>query len=492
VGIFPVEQEKNRMKIADGLRKFQKVLWAVFLVTLPVTSFPFFPGFMGGDAQVRPLALYPLFLLMVLSTLPQLLTQKLPSTLIPFFVFGIVALISTAWAFTRGIDPPLDVTVASRALRTLVTLAMGGLFYLTVSLIPRDSEDLRFTLTWLYLGYALVLVWASFQIVYILKFNRTYFNFLNDLQKLVSTRKLFDKRVSGMTYEPSWFAEQLTFVLMPLLFASVLSNYSVFRWRYRWVSIEMILLGWSAVALLFTYSRSGLALFIILVIVSLIMATWRGATRLGRPWRQWGKLFVRIGFVLVVICAVIFVAAQRNHYFSRLWGYWTDEESEGSYLYYIAFDQRFAYWETAYRIFSDYPGLGVGLGNFTFYFDEYLPYRQYRNPELLMKLVPEDGRNQVVTVKNFMLRILTETGILGTAMFLSFLVALAGCVLYLLLSDSQEGNFWGRAGLLGLVAFVAVSFSIDSFAIPNSWVVFGLITASTFVIKKSSGDLRSG
>jgi O-antigen ligase len=276
---------------------------------------------------------------------------------------------------------------------------------------------------------------------------------------------------------------------MPLLFASVLSNYSVFRWRFRRLTIEAILLGWSIIALLFTYSRTGLAVFAGLLIVSLIMGLgWKFQNKKKR-WVHWLKLVAQIVFVLILLGVVVFSVAQKNNYFSRLWSYWTDEESDGTYFYYIAFDQRFTYWETAYRIFEDYPAIGVGLGNFTFYFEEYLPDRQYKNPELLMKLVPEKGRNQVVTVKNFFVRLLAETGILGTSAFLAFLAAITGCVIYLMLSRERVGLFWGRAGLLGLISFLPVTLSVDSFALPNMWVVFGLITASAFVLKDGTEEM---
>jgi O-antigen ligase len=192
--------------------------------------------------------------------------------------------------------------------------------------------------------------------------------------------------------------------------------------------------------------------------------------------------------ILILILGIIFIVAQKNNYFSRLWSYWTDDESEGTYLYYIAFSQRFTYWETAIRIFTEYPVFGIGLGNFTYYFQDYLPDRQYRNPELIMKLVPEKGRNQVVTVKNFCLRILTETGIFGVSVFVSFLIALGGCVWYLLSASDPGWVFFGRAGLLGLVSFAFVTLSIDSFAIPNTWVVFGLITSSAFIMRSKNEE----
>jgi len=470
----------------DWFGKFQKATWAVFLMALPVTSFPFFPSFSGSSVLVRPLALYPLFVLLIIVVLPRTYTRRLPGTLIPFFIFVLAALISTAYAFTRGINPTIDVSMADRTVRTLATLAFGGLFYISVSLVPQNKEDLRFTLKWLYAGFGVALVWASFQIVYVIWFNQSYFNFLNDLQSYVSIRRLFDKRISGMTYEPSWFAEQLTFVLMPWLFASILSKYSAFRWRLGAITVEAILLAWSSLALLFTYSRGGLALFAILLVIVVVIGLRRKYRHLYSRPPKLLKMILQVSLVVLVLAAVVFVAAQKNNYFSRLWGYWTDEESEGTYFNYIAFSQRLAYWETAYRIFEDYPFLGIGLGNFTFYFDEYLPDKPIRDPEIFSKLVPDVGRNQVVTVKNYLIRILAETGLLGISAYTGFLLAIVGCVVFLLLSPGADPQFWGIAGLLGLVAFIPVTLSVDSFAIPNIWVVFGIITASAKVITQDA------
>ncbi len=472
------------MQLQIMVNRLTSVIWAIFLVTLPVSSFPYFPRFFGQSALVRPLVLYPLVLLVLIALIPMMFTKRLPRTFLPFLIFILVASISTVLSFIRGINPPIDVSLHSRVLTTVITLIIGGLIYITVSIFPQNEKDLQHTLTWIYIGFSISLFWASLQIIYIFHFDQEYFNFLNKAQSYISIRKLFDKRISGMTYEPSWFAEQITFALMPLLFGSVLSNYSIFRWRYRRITVEMILLGWAALGLLFTYSRGGLVVFVCLLIFSLFIAFQKNLRLRHKEPGYTLKVILITCLILVVLCLVIFVTAERNNYFSRLWSYWTDEESEGTYFYYIAFSQRFAYWETAYRVFVDNPWLGVGLGNFTFYFDEYLPDRLYRDPEIFRKLVPEEGRNQIVTVKNFLLRILTETGIFGFFTFLAFLVAITGCVIYLITSKEIAVQFWGKAGLLGLIAFFPVTFSVDSFAIPNMWVVFGLITASTRVFNR--------
>ena len=96
----------------------------------------------------------------------------------------------------------------------------------TTILLQRSWEDLEFSLRWLYVGFAIALAWGTLQSVYVIAYHPTYFSWMNRLQSLISIRKLFTTRISGMTYEPKWFAEQITFVLIPWLLGAVLSGRS--------------------------------------------------------------------------------------------------------------------------------------------------------------------------------------------------------------------------------------------------------------------------
>lgn len=468
------------------LPKIQRFFWAAFLVSLPVTSFPFFPGGLGGRTEVRPLALYPLALLLVLAILPRLLTKPLSRPIIPIAAFAIVAVLSTVVALGRGIDPDISVTVAARSVRMLFTLALGGAFYLAVAILPESPEELRFSLRWLFIGLGIALFWGSLQAIYIIWYDPNYFDWMSKAQQFISFRRLFARRVSGMTYEPSWFAEQITFLYMPWLFAAVMSNITAFRHRKGWLTIELVLLGWSAFVLVFTYSRSGLVFMVVQLILAILFRE-RVKRQVTTNWRFIMKRIAQGALVFMVVGLIIFTAGSRNQYFSRLWDYWTDEESTGSYFQYIAFTQRFAYWETAYHIYEQAPLLGVGLGNYTFYFDDNLADRPvYPTPELFDTLVPEEGRHQLVVPKNLFARVLAETGLLGTATFLAFLIGILGSIVYLLLGHTNEQRTWGRAGFLVMIVFVGVAFSVDSFAIPNMWVNFGLVTASTRIFSHAA------
>jgi O-antigen ligase len=473
----------------------QKVAWVLFLVCLPITSFPFFPRVMGGSALVRPLSLFPLILLVLLVTLPHLLRKPVPLTFKVLLPFVLIAVASSLISTLRGIETTSNVTSVGRILRALLTLSIGAAMYFTVSLIPRSDSDLRAALRWLYAGFVIALLWGSLQAVYVVDFDSSYFHSLQRLQDYISTRKLFTTRVSGMTYEPNWFAEQISSLLLPWLLSSVLSGYSAFRWRWRWLTLEWLLILWAVVVLALTFSRAGIAILLLLAFTGFLLFRDHGQHQ-QRQVRRGRKFWLLRGLEAVVVMAAlgafVFVAGMKNEFFSRIWNYWgqVKDGNLSEYFEYLGFGARFRYGDAAYRTYEAYPVLGVGLGNYAFYFPQMMPDTPLStSPELLRLLLPEGNRERLITPKNFYLRLLAETGLVGLAAFVAFLVALFGCALFLWFSSDREQKFWGRAGLLGLLAFVVSAVSFDSFAIPNMWVVFGLTTSAAWIFSHPSiGD----
>lgn len=488
---------------APGFQRLSRVIWALFFLSLPVTSFPYFPAGLGGKTLVRPLAIYPVLLLSLL-VVPRLFKRPLPKTFLPLLAFCVAALASSALAFVSPVETLRGVTLFDRFVRNAVTLAIGLSFFATTVLLQRDWKDLDFSLRWLYAGFAIALAWGTLQAVYVIAYHPTYFSWMNRLQSLVSIRKLFATRISGMTYEPKWFAEQITFVLIPWLLGAVLSGRSIFQIRLKWITVEMLLLAWAVGVLVFTFSRTGLLILVMLGFLSFLIYQFHLRPRRKQllasamahdsppsvataeekvaqkrvSKRRWRLIFETVVFICGLLALFIFVGSQ-NPYVSRFWRYFTEARQRNrSYLEFIAVQQRYVYWVTAYRTFTTHPWLGVGLGNYAFYFDEMLPEEQIRSQEIIRQTTPVEGRDRLITPKNLLARLLAETGILGTAAFLSFVMAVAGCALFLWFSPTPLQQSWGMSALLGMAIFAVVIFSFDSFAIPNMWVVFGLITAA--------------
>jgi len=496
--------------IKEYLPKIKKILWAGFLVSLPVTNFPYFPAGLGGSrVSVRPLLLYPLVLLIIVI-LPTFWKRKLPKAWLPFFVFVILALISSGLPIFQGATSQLsEVTIISRVVRTLITLFLAAAIYLIVSLIPLNEEDLQFTLKWLFIGLIIALIWGTLQIIYVLDLVPNWYKIMRKIQRYISINKGIPDRIIGLTQEPSWFADQLSALWMPWIFSAVLMNKTVFKRSWGWITVEKILLVWMAVVLVFTLSRSGLVVAAVVVgsgVVFFIpkrdpsIQYKQRAGVLGKIQSRYNNLPAVLRTVIPalvifgVFISLLYFASLESKYISRMWKYWVGQSAEfqaigskslGGYFRYIGFGPRFVYWETAYRIFAQNPIFGVGLGNYTFHFQDTFPAVQFGYmPELLKTLVPDYSR--VITAKNYFARLLAETGLLGTAAFGTFLIVLAGNGFYLWLSKDSEVKFWGAGGLLGLIAFFVDAFSYDSLAIPNPWIIFGLITASFSVFMKSS------
>ena len=467
----------SKVRNIDFFTITKRVFWALLFITLPVTSFPYFPGGFGGKTLVRPLAIYPLIILLIIATIPALLKRPLPKTFLPLFAFVIVTIISSVLAFSQNTEALRGVSASSRLIRSVITLGIGISFYLTVSLIHSKWEDLEFSLRWLYAGFSIALLWGTIQIPYVVHYTNKYFKLISHYQKYISTRKLITTRISGMTYEPKWFAEQICFLLLPWLVSAVINNKTVFPWRYKRFTIETGLLLWSVVIVVFTFSRTGLFILAIYFVMAILAYRSSHPSKLSDASKP--KKFQKITqaiLISTIILTLVYVGAQ-NKYLSRFWRYWTDDKPRRkTYLEYIAFQQRFVYVETALRIFDAHPIFGVGPGNFAFYFDEFLPDRQYaRQPEIIRQITPVEGRVRLLTPKNLYAKLLAETGLIGTITFTTFAMAVIGCMFYILFSKNL---FWGFSSLFGIVVFLIVMFSFDSFALPNMWIVFGMITAA--------------
>ncbi len=480
----------NAASIPRAARWIEKAAWALMLFALPLTSFPYFPRAIGGEALVRPLSLYPLIILLPFSVLPRLMRKRLPKNFLALAAFALVAIGVSFLSLLRGVEPALGISVESRVLRGIFTLGIGCAFFTAVAILPETPEDMRFSLRWIYAGVSTAMLWGALQAYNILSPNPEYFGWLSRLQSRLSIRSLKPDRISGMTYEPHWFAEQIILLLLPYALAAVLTNYTVFQLRWRRLTIETFLLIWAIILLPFTFSRAGLLNLIIVLFLGILFFFERSpraeATLVRQPPNYFRRL-AGISLVILLAAAPIYFIGAKNPFFARIWGYWrTPNASLTGYMSYLGFDARVIYAQTAFNTFLAYPLTGVGLGNYAFYFEEMLPYRPIAEvPEILLMITPEMGRDRLITSKNFFLRILAETGILGWITFGVFLIINIGYGLYLWLSHENEWHYWGVASLCGMLAFGLSALTFDSFVIPNIWVLFGLITAATRISSRT-------
>lgn len=473
------------------------LLWAAVLVTLPVTSFRFMP-FMGAGTFVRPLALYPLGLLLPIL-LYQIWTKRLirpwsgPLTIL--LAFTLTALLATAFGSFLA---PIELRGQSyfdRALRAWITLVIGLSFFLAAVWMNRDEEGLKFSLKWLLAGFLLHVVWGGIQAVGLQLGLRGE---LNEIQTLFSIRGLpRNRRIAGFAYEPSWLAGQLATLYLPWLFASLLARYRLTK--FKWLEVVLLLGG--LVTLLLTYSRGGLFITVGAVILTFLVAGsgvmkdvsgwFRAGFRREVVKGGWGRMQAagsRIVVSLILVGALVgagvfladkgYIAALWNSSAESLWDYAID-----AYL-----GPRLAYAVAALEAFQAHPWIGVGLGASGF--------RMYANmPDWALSGVPEIARqlspssNLYPNPKNFYVRLLAEMGLPGFLVYLSFLFTLLA---YALKGLRQAEPFWrfvGAAGFFSVVAVAAQGISQDSFAMPEMWVNLGILAGVVSFALESENNL---
>jgi len=468
------------------LAKLARILWGAALFTLPVTSFRYFP-FLGDSTYVRPLSLYPIALLMPLLLIQWMRGKtSLPrtGTLIPLIGFVLVALAGTSLGVLLDPLPLRGQEYFGRVIRAWATLVIGVSFFVSAMWMNRDEDDLRFTVKCLLAGFVMDVLWSGVQSLafytpLLNKVTVTYWQRAFSMRELVKTN-----RVSGMAYEPAWLAGQIATVYLPWLFAALLTRIRVTR--FKW--LEFVLLGAAVILLLATFSRGGLLTAGIAFILTFLFA---GRTEIKAAWnwftagfRGGVSLVLRLGVIAILITGVVGAGLflGQKGYITRLFN--SNAQSIEEFIVANSAGARAAYTFGALGAYEESPIMGVGLGASGFYIYDHLPdWSMTTVPEIARQLSPDN--RLIPNPKNMYARLLAETGLIGFFLFIAFQFSLLGDALIALKNNSSLIRFLGIAGLFTWIAVAVYNVTQDSFAIPNIWINFGILTGMTMFALES-------
>ena len=454
-------------------QRVERLFWALTLLTLPITSFRHYPALFGSGTS-KPLAFGPALLVVLFIALRERRAawdrarQRLPSALL---VWLLVALLSTAWALLAPPPPLSGHSLAARALRAWVSWAVGLVFLLAAVLVHRTRDDVDFTLRALFAGFVLAALWGTLQLTAVVV------GFppraaLAQAQTWFSLRPWNQARVQGLAYEPSWFADQLVILYGAWLAAAWLTG-DVRAWRHK--AILAVLSAWAAVLLVWTYSRSGMLVGGVGLVTVLL---WEGGHRLRHAhWRALSRALVGLGVGLAVLSGLFVAAAQRSDYVRVLF-HLQPGQSLVDYVIQARAGARLAYATAAYAVFEEHPWLGVGLGGSGLYLYEHLPeWSRTELRDVAYALSPE--HRPVLNPKSLYPRLLAETGLVGLAAFVAFILAMAARVIQLLSRGTRRERFVGLAGMWLLATMLTRWVTQDALSLPTFWLVAGIVLAYT-------------
>lgn len=158
---------------------------------------------------------------------------------------------------------------------------------------------------------------------------------------------------------------------------------------------------------------------------------------------------VRLGVLGLALAAATLIAGVSFHYSDRIEGYFAEQET---------FQTRLIAWEGALRELPDHLLLGTGYGTFAITFDKTFDADFYNHVK--------DGATYFDRAHNNLIDIVSTTGILGAAAYLSIFVALA----YYLIAAFRRERI-GRTEFSLLIALVAGYF-VQNLSVFDSLVTY--------------------
>jgi hypothetical protein len=484
-----------------------EILLVIAWLGLPFTSFPIL-GWLS-NSQAAPLSAIPIGLILVIWLVPQLIRgRQLPLEVVPLLGFVLIAVASSAAVLFSEVIPYEGRPLWGQSSRALFTLLIGVSFYVVIAGFIQNERVYIKALRWIHIGGALMLLWGAVQIIVITTTGGDFPPTLDRIRTWLVIQPhgvQIGNRLSGLSYEPSWFAHQLNLLYLPLWLAATYLRQSVFRLRILKLSIENILLMFGLLEFVLSRPRVGFAalllvigyIFVKIIIASANVFSTYLTGRIKSPAKNKKStstilsLLVAFGFISLfigIVFSIAFIGSKLDERLALLFQPIPEDElmiltafNENTLLYIgarLQFLERTIYWLLGWHIFNDFPLFGVGLGNTGFFVYSHI------SPTAWMTLEFRDlayRLGYMINTKSYWLRILAETGIVGFSFFTAWIVGLWRSTLHLLRCHRKTLMLIGLAGQFSILAFVFEGFSLDSFALPYLWVAAGLISAARMI-----------
>ncbi len=458
------------------------ILWVLVVAALPFTSVPLVSKLIRSTAVAPGSLLFVIPLAVIAFPLMIKRKQALPFQSKSALFFFLYVFLTVFVAFFRNVPDYKDQTILSAAVEGIATSGLGLLFLFVFMSIPNNWQKIDLTMRILNWTGLVSIVWSIITGVVPVEM-RTLRHIIGVVQDYTTTTKLFEGRMTGFAAEPSWLAHMLNLVFLAYWLAATINKTSVHKFRLWKFSFENLLLIGGIVVLAGTLSRGGLAAFMLVVAFLFLLMNIRFVQRLASKWnvkrRMWGSLLLSLGLIIAYLGLLVlglFVLSKVDPRMENVFRFNSSVENPLiKYADELQFGERVLYWQTGWNIFNEHPIFGVGVGFSGFYFPDHFPDSAWGLVETRRLLYQSTN---LMNIKNFWVRLLAETGIVGFALFTTFLIVIAFTSVELIRSKTGMRRTFGYMGAFTLIALILEEFSVDSFVLPYIWFTFGLVAAA--------------
>ena len=444
-----------------NVSRFINFLWKLVFILFPYTSFPM-PFF---RATVSPLAIIPLCLLSVLQILLMMQNGLIRARLLWHFLFVVCFTVITSTIMVLGLEQQVwkGSTGVKELLISATTLLMAVIALFAGCTIGRRLENINNFVTLVFIGYLPPMLFGLLHVTSSYLLGGSLMALLKTIHGLVSQGGLGYGRISLLTLEPSWAANQLVSFYIPVFLAIY-----IYRDELPTGTRKISLVGLVTGVFLTVFTLSAGGTLTLALIFAYVLLTQRSLLPKGRFAVAASILLLPI-IVLIILSSPLVETGEAI--FVRLRHVIGSRLVSGRGYYDGSAVVRSTYWKTGVNIFLEYPLFGVGWGNAGFYFPKFIGYGRMFD-EVANYL--SASNNLIPNIKNIYVRILAESGILGFLLFLSFFV----CVWLKTKSktcDSLEVRIVKLFVRLSIIAWISEGMSFDTFGFVYPWVQIGFL-----------------
>lgn len=452
------------MSPRSSTHSLAQALFGLAIILLPFNGLPYFGGVLGEMASEG--AFYPLAVGLALWGVELLYGERahfsnhVSARLLGLFVVWVFvsSVVNLPWIVTQDTKGR---TGTEKLLFQIVLLVFTFLAtQLVYEVASRNASPLK-----LFRRYALAsfMVAGAYSTLEIASFRGVPFalEMLTKLNGLIhSTGNSYFGRVRSVSGEASWFA-----MYCSLVFPWLLSY--VFTERRRMAAVHLLPLGYLLILVALSWSRTAyvitaVQLAIFIGVVSFTPDLGGGRRRL--PVLLFGAA-AALGIAAAVLRTSLFTSVSLASVFSSLLD--RDNMSNigrvGSQL-------------AAYRMATDHPVFGVGLGQYGFHMGAYVPLWAKVSPEIQEWMSITSG-TRWAPVHSTYARAAAESGVVGLGIWLAiWLTLLTGCWRRFrrLCQTTGRQDTLGLALIVSIVGVVLSGNNLDSFRFFGYWITLGL------------------
>lgn len=442
-----------------GVMKVARVeirLWWMVLLAFPITTFPFLPL---GATVAKPLSFIPALLCFLVYLRRGVVPVHKETRYLNIFLGYVLLSSMMISTYYYGFSGALS------CLRALFTLIVGYVFYLLFRALNDTEEKLARTESILIFAMMISILIEIMQFLI-----GTYFNSLNIIVDIINlmfvdVARDWVGRYHGLAYEPSWLASQLCLIVMPISLSRYFFGKSIRVYSFGGLSIKRELLHLILGVIGIAISGSRTALFTLLLMFLLVITSSSGL-----------KGYIKQFSLSIVVLLVLWFVASKVEYVGDVVNVLVEAGAIMDVVLQSHAVPRVAAWVSAYQVFIENPFFGVGLGNSFRSFAENIPVWALNSSEAKGWA---DGLS-TPNPKNMFLKLLSETGVIGTLLFFGFLFS------HWVGRDSEP-----HLRLLSKLVFVGLFvnyFSMDTFALPTEWFALGYLASMRSIHVKSNSS----